>query len=696
MSLNKIFYNLMTVLFLPFLTSGCVASGQFRGNALTDTAYVWVNQSAKLEVLEARSDDDQIYVRFRAFLKDSDQSRDFFARAKWGKDAVRKISLDKNIVLNLEFIGEERWEDKSSEMSGVAVLAEDQWEAFQAQLSKAIAPEKTNQGSLVRYDFLELVYYHDDQGDIRIIEYKDKPVQVSIQKSYNQTQFTHLIISTLKKYLNANGMNAQRVLLSVQSSFDDQQTFLYLDISNAMAVSLKIIHSEKSGYLMPLSGSLKSADQIILDGQVIGVATRPFSSAFRLYSWAKGSAVHSLKPQRWVPPVFPPEPVPPLKEGPGMDLDEFEKVLDGIVGKNRSSGTIGFLIGGEAFFTALEKSMRSAQNSIDVRTFIFDNDDYAVDIANILKLKSDDKKMSVRVLLDGIGTIMGQGTIPDGLPSGFKPPSSIVKYLTKGSDIDVRVRPNAWLKADHTKTIVIDEEVGYTGGMNIGREYRYDWHDLMMELRGPIVQEILHEFDIAWAHADKLGDISYLVQRIKYRKPKTEMKGIPIRPLYTRPDDPQIFKAQLAAIQRAQKYIYISNAYFSDGNIITELVKARRRGVDVRVILPVNGNHEIMNMNNIITANWMFDNGIKVYFYPGMSHIKAAVYDGWFCSGSANFDKLSFIDNLEFNIATSDPETVRRALTELFEPDFKKSLLMFEPLKSSLKDQIANFLAGQL
>ena len=696
MHLLKILNQYLIFAFLLIFVGGCSFIGRLHEESLSDTGYVWVNQSAHLDVIDARSDDYQVYVKFRAFLIDSDQNRIFYARAKWGKDAVSKISLDKNIVLNLEFIDEERWTSKSLGLPSIAVLGENHWAEFQKQLNKTIAPETANQGSLVRYDFHELVYYHDQEGEIQIIEYKDKPNHVAIQNTYNQIQFTHLIINSLKKYLETAGIDRQKVLMSVQPSYDEQQIFLYVDIPNALAISLRNGYSDRSRYLLPMSQSIKSADQIILDGQVIGVATRPFSSAFRLYSWAKGSAIHSIKPQRWVPAIFPADPIPPLNEGSAMDLEEFEKALDGIVGETHSSGTITFLIGGDKFFPALEKSFRSARDSIDLRTFIFDNDDYALEVANILKLKSKEKKMSVRVLLDGIGTIMGEGKVPDNLPPGFNPPASIVKYLSKGSKIKVRVRPNALLKADHTKTIIVDEEICYTGGRNIGREYRYDWHDLMMELKGPIVQEILHEFDIAWAHADKLGDISYLVQRIKYRKPKSEVKGIPIRPLYTRPDDPQIFKAQLAAIQRAQKYIYISNAYFSDDNIINELINARRRGVDVRVILPVNGNHEIMNMNNIVTANWMFANGIKVYFYPGMSHIKAAVYDGWFCSGSANFDKLSFIDNLEFNIATSDPETVQRAITELFEPDFQKSLLMSEPLKSSLKDHIANFLAGQL
>ncbi len=44
----------------------------------------------------------------------------------------------------------------------------------------------------------------------------------------------------------------------------------------------------------------------------------------------------------------------------------------------------------------------------------------------------------------------------------------------------VRATTNPWFTADHTKTIIIDSNTAFIGGMNIGREYRYEWHDLMM------------------------------------------------------------------------------------------------------------------------------------------------------------------------------------------------------------------------
>ena len=99
-------------------------------------------------------------------------------------------------------------------------------------------------------------------------------------------------------------------------------------------------------------------------------------------------------------------------------------------------------------------------------------------------------------------------------------------------------------------------------------------------------------------------------------------------------------------------------AYFADDRILYELCRARRRGVDVRVIIPAKVNHKVMEHSNKVAINTLLEYGVRVYIYPGMSHIKAAVYDGWVCVGTANFDKLSFKVNRELNVGTSDSRIV--------------------------------------
>jgi cardiolipin synthase len=157
-----------------------------------------------------------------------------------------------------------------------------------------------------------------------------------------------------------------------------------------------------------------------------------------------------------------------------------------------------------------------------------------------------------------------------------------------------------------------------------------------------------------------------------------------------------LYRVQVAAIRRARQYIFIENTYFSDDKILFELAMARRRGVDVRVILSANGDSAILNLSNQKAINSMLRNGIRIYSYPGMTHVKAAVYDGWACLGSANFDKLSLQVNQEINLGTSHPAVVNSLLKRLFYPDFSISNELHDPLPMAARHHFAEFIADEL
>ena len=103
----------------------------------------------------------------------------------------------------------------------------------------------------------------------------------------------------------------------------------------------------------------------------------------------------------------------------------------------------------------------------------------------------------------------------------------------------------------------------------------------------------------------------------------------------------------------------------------------------MRVIMPYEIDSGVINRSNIVTVNAMLENGIRVYIYPGMSHVKAAIYDGWSCFGSANFDNLSFRINKELNLATSDTKAVNALKEKVFLPDLKQSVELTEPLPNN-------------
>jgi cardiolipin synthase len=331
-----------------------------------------------------------------------------------------------------------------------------------------------------------------------------------------------------------------------------------------------------------------------------------------------------------------------------------------------------------------------------VRLFIFDNDDYAMRIADLLKRRS--KEIRVRVLIDALGTLgAGQGA-PEGAATGTGG-FAIARYLRSGSEVEVRETPNPWLVSDHTKTILMDRRVAYLGGMNIGHEYRHEWHDMMVELRGPIVGRLQHDFDAAWAYAGMGGDLAYvkaLGEKQKFPGDAEDPAYVDLRPLYTRTLDPQVLRAQLAAIRRAQSAIWVEQPYVSDDSLIAALIDARARGVDVRLIVPTRGDSRFMNSANLLAASVLVRNGVRVYVYPGMTHVKAALYDGWACLGSANFDKLSLRINRETNIATSDALFVDRLRRELFDVDFARSRELVEPPSTGWGTYVSAYVAGQL
>jgi phosphatidylserine/phosphatidylglycerophosphate/cardiolipin synthase-like enzyme len=130
--------------------------------------------------------------------------------------------------------------------------------------------------------------------------------------------------------------------------------------------------------------------------------------------------------------------------------------------------------------------------------------------------------------------------------------------------------------------------------------------------------------------------------------------------------------------------------------MLYELISARRRGVDVRVILPLEGNHGPIDQSHILVANALLENGVRVYLFPGMAHVKAAVFDGWACFGSANWDGLSLRTNKELNLATSHAPVVNELIARLFERDFARSVELSEPFPERWSDHLLELVADYL
>lgn len=436
----------------------------------------------------------------------------------------------------------------------------------------------------------------------------------------------------------------------------------------------------------------------VAEDHTVRLVSRPISApaelVWRVKVFSRQAASRMHVRFRRFPQLERAEPLP-LREGP---LEENSRVADAV--RRRSGlpvpGTVRFLVGGEEAFGRMEAEVVAATNRIDLQTYIFDNDSYAVQFADLLRERNAEQ-VQVRILLDSLGSRRAWRVVP---PAAPPPPYgmdyNIVRHLKRDSTIQVRRSHNIWLSSDHVKFLIVDGRVAFLGGMNIGWQYRYDWRDMMSELRGPVVREIETHFEGAWGRAGWFSDLKLLMNRRARREGYEEIMGdAEIYPLITTPWRHGVFRVMLDAIEQARQRVFIENPYLWNKQILYALCAARHRGVDVRVVLPLESNIEIGRGADRVAANTLLRHRARVFLYPGMTHKKATIIDDWAFWGSANFDDLSLHKNLELNLATQHADTVAALAAILIEgQDLSPELL--EPLPTGVWDALSSMISNLL
>jgi cardiolipin synthase len=595
------------------------------------------------------------------------RARDAFAHATWAATDIESTNYQHRIAL-LTFDKEKRSLRRSVSVKANQLVIRDaqEWQKLLQSIFSGLLPRQPDHGVLLLMQNRELVIFRDKAGRFRLASLEDKPPEVAVDHTYNDADFAREAIQLLEARLTSIDERQTQFLFVT----GEDPAFVLVDIQGRLIVFINS-PADSEEQELPVWFAMRALNTLIVRSLLVTAVKNPFTLVFRGF-WHlgnSGAAVFASGSQTFE------KPPPPLTKGPGMDLGQWETELDHIVQSRRFKGQVDLLIDGEKFFPAFMEAVEGATRSVDVQIFIFDTDDYAVKIADLLKKRS--RSVKVKVLIDDMGSLFAAQAERDfPLPPGFDRPDDIKTYLKTGSHVRVRASANPWLTLDHRKCMIIDNREAFIGGMNIGRQYRYEWHDMMVGLTGPIVGRLDKDYRLAWAHAGPLGDFAYAWEWLfgaVARRKHAITNAIELRPLHTSTGRLQIYRAQLTAIERCRSYIYIENPYFDDDMMLRALIRARQRGVDVRVIIPARNDSGIMQINNVIMANDMIGNGIRVYAYPGMTHVKAAIYDGWACLGSANLNKMGLRIGQELDVAYSDPAAVGQLKQELFETDFRRS-----------------------
>lgn len=326
---------------------------------------------------------------------------------------------------------------------------------------------------------------------------------------------------------------------------------------------------------------------------------------------------------------------------------------------------------GNEKFDDLKADLRSAKRFIHMEYYIIRNDELGNEIIDILAEKASEG-VEVRLMVDGIGYNIKRRASRKLMSAGGR-------LCLFHSTATVLLSPKK-NNRNHRKIAVIDGEIGYIGGFNIGDEYLGkgpfgDWRDSAVRIRGSAVNSLGVRFNIDWKYGS--GEDNVLNGKYYTDNDLCVCGDTPVQIANGGPDmgDRNSIAFQyLMMIEDAKESIWIHTPYFAPNEACAfALRSAAMRGVDVRIIIPDVSDHPFVYWANRKYANDVMRDGARVYEYNnGFVHSKTMVVDGRLCSiGSANFDDRSMGLNFEAN-AMVYSEELGTSMMKAFEEDLKR------------------------
>ncbi|KQQ89010.1 cardiolipin synthase [Massilia sp. Leaf139] len=341
------------------------------------------------------------------------------------------------------------------------------------------------------------------------------------------------------------------------------------------------------------------------------------------------------------------------------------------------------LFDGPATMREMMAAARNATNSINLETYIFDQDPIGLQFAELLMEKRR-QGVTVNVMYDSVGTL--------GTPQVFfdRMREAGINMVAFNPVNPAKAKGNWSINnRDHRKLMVVDGRVAFTGGINISADYansslfrsrskpskvdknKVGWRDTHVKIEGPAVATLQWAFVNAWVRQEG-GE---LAQR-DYFPPLSPAGDKFVRVLATEPGShSEIYKSLMVAINEAKKSVHITSAYFvPDQQVVDALIAAAKRGVDVKLVLPGVSDHGLVMYAGQAFYEQLLAGGVKIYqLQVAVLHAKTAVIDGaWSTIGSANIDRRSFIHNYELNIVVIDP-AFGRDMESAFNEDLRDS-----------------------
>lgn len=339
------------------------------------------------------------------------------------------------------------------------------------------------------------------------------------------------------------------------------------------------------------------------------------------------------------------------------------------ISRNKS---VKILNNGKETFDDIKLEIKKAKEHIHLEFYILKFDEIGSEIFELLKEKAQEG-VEVRIIYDSVG-------------SYYLSPQKIRYYRKAGIQLQSFQKvffPFLSSKVNyrnHRKLVIIDGEVGYTGGLNIADRYletseKKYWRDTFVKIVGPAVSSMQLIFMNDWFYVSKeqIFHQKYFKENTSYSKNLTQI-------ISSGPESNwnTISQFYFSAITSSRKYIYITTPYFIPNDEIAFALKAASlRGIDVRIMLPQKSDTIFSHLSGQSYFKEMLKAGVKIYFYQkGFCHHKVIISDDVLCSvGSANFDYRSLETNFEVSAVFYD-STINRKLQKEFKSDLKDSIML--------------------
>jgi len=346
---------------------------------------------------------------------------------------------------------------------------------------------------------------------------------------------------------------------------------------------------------------------------------------------------------------------------------------------------------GPTTYAAMLAAIASARDSINMETYILDDDEVGNQFAAALIAKQA-AGVQVNLIYDGVGALRTSKAFFERLRSAG------VKVL-EFNPVNPLAAKAGWEvnRRDHRKLLVVDGKTAVLGGINISSVYSSSpgrgspslggsggsggggdkkkglpWRDTDLLIEGPVVASLQKLFMETWD-----GQNGPALAPRAYFPPLTVQGKEVVRAIGSAPDEPfsQIYVTLISAINSAETEILLTNAYFvPDPQLMKALIGAAARGVDVKLIVPSTTDSSLVFHAGRAHYEPLLQGGVKIYERrEALLHAKTVVIDGvWATVGSTNLDWRSFLHNQELTAVILGADFGAK-MREAFERDLAAS-----------------------